>query len=228
MISRRRFSRRGHEFKLSRRDELEKVISEAVGRIIKDHDPTAHMPAVRSAARLVGLIGSHIAAQKQVVQRALRSIEGDLDELGEEFVDQLVSIATSTVPRKLKTFKPVPPLTSDSIAMTLTDEWAGPVAGPTMIEKNFGIPRSILYRWQKRNEVVWVQSRNSRKPLFPLRQFKDGKPIDGIPELIDIFGDPGAAWAWCINGADASPLSQLLQGKVQAVIDQAHQVARRT
>lgn len=225
MNSRRRFSRRGHEFKLSRRDELQSAISDAVEKIIRDHDPTVHMPAVRSASKLVGLIGSHIAAQKQLVQRALKTIEGDLDELGEEFVDQLVSIATREIPRKLQTFKPALPSTPEKAALTLTDEWAGPVAGPTMIEKNFGIPRSTLYRWQKRNEVVWIQSRSSRKPLFPLKQFKDGKPIDGIPELIEVFGDPGTAWAWCQPRDDDGPLSRLLHGRVNAVIEEARQVA---
>ncbi|AZO32275.1 hypothetical protein [Mesorhizobium sp. M1B.F.Ca.ET.045.04.1.1] len=86
-------------------------------------------------------------------------------------------------------------------------EWAGPVAGSTHLEKRFGIPRSTLYWWQRHNDVVAFR-RGSRKHVFPLAQFIDGRPIPGIKQVLSSIADPRVAWLWLI-----SP-SPLLKGRV--------------
>ncbi|TIV14782.1 MAG: hypothetical protein E5V95_29045 [Mesorhizobium sp.] len=86
-------------------------------------------------------------------------------------------------------------------------EWAGPVAGSTHLEKRFGIPRSTLYWWQRHNDVVAFR-RGSRKHVFPLAQFIDGRPIPGIRQVLSTIADPRVAWLWLI-----SP-SPLLKGRV--------------
>ncbi|MDX8495495.1 hypothetical protein RFN29_28440 [Mesorhizobium sp. VK22B] len=86
-------------------------------------------------------------------------------------------------------------------------EWAGPVAGPTHLEKRFGIPRSTLYWWQRHNDVVAFR-RGSRKHVFPSAQFIDGRPIPGIKQVLSSISDPRVAWLWLI-----SP-SPLLKGRV--------------
>lgn len=77
-------------------------------------------------------------------------------------------------------------------------EWAGPVAGSTHLEKRFGIPRSTLYWWQRHNDVVAFR-RGSRKHVFPLAQFIDGRPIPGIKQVLSSIADPRVAWLWLIS-----------------------------
>ncbi|TKB11512.1 MAG: hypothetical protein E5V75_26895 [Mesorhizobium sp.] len=86
-------------------------------------------------------------------------------------------------------------------------EWAGPVAGSTHLEKRYGIPRSTLYWWQRHNDVVAFR-RGSRKHVFPLAQFIDGRPMPGIKQVLSAIADPRVAWLWLI-----SP-SPLLKGRV--------------
>ncbi|TIR17078.1 MAG: hypothetical protein E5X33_26865 [Mesorhizobium sp.] len=77
-------------------------------------------------------------------------------------------------------------------------EWAGPVAGSTHLEKRFGIPRSTLYWWQRHNDVVAFR-RGSRKHVFPLAQFIDGRPMPGIRQVLSSISDPRVAWLWLIS-----------------------------
>ncbi|MER8524516.1 hypothetical protein NKH56_35600 [Mesorhizobium sp. M1076] len=86
-------------------------------------------------------------------------------------------------------------------------EWAGPVAGSTHLERRFGIPRSTLHWWQRHNDVVAFR-RGSRKHVFPLAQFIDGRPLPGIRQVLSSISDPRLAWLWLI-----SP-SPLLKGRV--------------
>ncbi|TIR17079.1 MAG: hypothetical protein E5X33_26870 [Mesorhizobium sp.] len=86
-------------------------------------------------------------------------------------------------------------------------EWAGPVAGSTHLERRFGIPRSTLHWWQRHNDVVALR-KGSRKHVFPLAQFIDGRPLPGIRQVLSTISDPRVAWLWLI-----SP-SPLLKGRV--------------
>jgi hypothetical protein len=86
-------------------------------------------------------------------------------------------------------------------------EWAGPVAGSTHLERRFGIPRSTLHWWQRHNDVVAFR-RGSRKHVFPLAQFIDGRPIAGLRQVLSSISDSRLAWLWLI-----SP-SPLLKGRI--------------
>jgi hypothetical protein len=136
----------------------------------------------------------------------------------------MVFAATKTVSKKLKRFYAEAP--SEGQMLQLADDWAGPVAGPTTIERHYGIPRSTLYRWQKRNEVVAISSRTSNRPVFPLRQFSDGRPMEGIAQVVKAFGDSGRAWRWLITENDicgAIPIDLLAGGQIDAVLTAARQ-----
>ncbi|RWP86665.1 MAG: DUF2384 domain-containing protein [Mesorhizobium sp.] len=86
---------------------------------------------------------------------------------------------------------------SESEGARITD-WAGPVAGPTHLEKRFGIPRSTLHWWQRHNDVVALR-RGARKHVFPLAQFIDGRPTPGIRQVLSSISDPRLAWLWLIR-----------------------------
>jgi hypothetical protein len=208
-----------------RREDLEaRLYSEVLG-ILKQHDPAIYLPAVRAASRLAAIIASQIAVQTQATQRAFKTIEDDVSEYATEFVSNLVDETNRNFNRRLSRFRAQPPEISREATMQLVDDWAGPVAGPTEIERFFGIPRSTLYRWQKVNEVVAINSRTSSKPVFPLKQFVDGRPVKGIAEVISIFGDQRTAWLWLITpSADfdgQTGVDVLLEGKIDIVLRSA-------
>lgn len=102
------------------------------------------------------------------------------------------------------------------------EEWAGPVAGPTVLENEYGIPRSTLYRWQKLNLVVAFR-KGRRKFVFPLRQFVDGRPVDSLPGILGRFQDHRAAWFWLIQPCEALkgdvPIELLRSGRTAEVIE---------
>ncbi|QPC94742.1 antitoxin Xre/MbcA/ParS toxin-binding domain-containing protein [Mesorhizobium sp. INR15] len=224
MVTRRGFSRRGNEFKLARREELEHAVSAAVEALLKKHDPTIRKRAAQAASKLAGLLASKIAVQTQAVQRAFQTIEGEMDRYGDDFIAHLISEATAGTNKRIKGFRASPPPGPDAGALQLVDDWAGPVAGPTVIEQHYGIPRSTLYRWQKRNEAVALNTRTS-KPVFPLKQFVDARPAEGISSLISLFGDQRTAWKWLVEPSAGfggrPPLTVLLDGNVELVINSA-------
>lgn len=105
------------------------------------------------------------------------------------------------------------------------DDWAGRTAGPTYLEKHYGIARSTLYRWQKRSLVVALR-RGGRKYVFPLEQFIDGRPVAGLKQITEIFGHPRLAWAWLRTPNAAlsyqPPLALLAIDRVESVIAAAN------
>ena len=77
------------------------------------------------------------------------------------------------------------------------EDWAGPVAGSTALHER-GIARSTLHDWQKRSEVIALLA-GSRKHVFPLEQFVDGRPVQGLSDVIEITGNPRRAWLWLVS-----------------------------
>lgn len=221
MVTRRRFSRGGNLVKQASRPRLENTVAAAVSKILFEHDPTIGKPALRIAARLAGYISSAISVQTQAVQRALPTIEDDVENLAQIFIGHIVAEAQGRFDPRLQRFKAVPPPAVPQAPLSAASDWAGPVAGPTVIERHFGIPRSTLFRWQKRDEVIALKSGSSRF-VFPLKQFVDARPADGIAELIAMFGDHRLAWRWLMAPTDKlggnSPIDTLLAGKLANVV----------
>jgi len=75
------------------------------------------------------------------------------------------------------------------------EQWAGPVAGAGEIEAQLGIPRSTLSHWQSKGSVVGLL-RGERKLAYPLEQFVDARPLEGISDVLDLARDARAAWLW--------------------------------
>ncbi|WP_436285933.1 antitoxin Xre/MbcA/ParS-like domain-containing protein [Rhizobium sp. LjRoot258] len=53
------------------------------------------------------------------------------------------------------------------------------------METRFGTKRSTLHDWQKRGAVIGLL-RGERKHVFPIAQFVDGRPIEGMSEITKI------------------------------------------
>ncbi len=106
------------------------------------------------------------------------------------------------------------------------EEWAGPVAGSSALHER-GIARSTLHDWQKRGKVVALLA-GARKHVFPLEQFVDGRPLEGIAQVIASAPSPRSAWLWLVHNspllAGKRPIDVLKQDRVEDVVDAARTV----
>lgn len=107
---------------------------------------------------------------------------------------------------------------------TKVEDWAGPLAGPTELERDFGIARSTLHTWQKQDAVIGLLV-GVRKHAFPTEQFVDGRPVTGLAAIVAAIGDPRAAWLWLREPnpgfADVTPLTRLKAGATDKVVEMA-------
>jgi len=125
---------------------------------------------------------------------------------------------TSGAPRRSRPDLP-PPWRAPSAPVRLAN-WAGDVVGSTKLDRDYGIPRTTLHGWQKQHRVVALLS-GTRRHVFPLAQFVDGRPVEGLTEVIAAAGSPRSAWVWLTrphSSLDAqAPLDRLKAGDVLAV-----------
>jgi len=75
------------------------------------------------------------------------------------------------------------------------EDWAGPVGGASDIEAQIGVKRTTLNTWYKQSAVVGLL-RGQRKLAYPLEQFIDGRPVQGIADVLAVAPDARSAWLW--------------------------------
>jgi hypothetical protein len=106
------------------------------------------------------------------------------------------------------------------------EEWAGPVAGSSALHDR-GIARSTLHDWQKRGQVVALLV-GARKHAFPLEQFVDGRPVEGIADVLKVVGNPRRAWLWLVQRSPLlggkRPIDLLKQDRKDEVVEAARTV----
>jgi hypothetical protein len=106
------------------------------------------------------------------------------------------------------------------------EEWAGPVAGSSALHDR-GIARSTLHDWQKRGQVVALLV-GARKHAFPLEQFVDGRPVEGIADVLGVVGNPRRAWLWLVQQSpllgNKRPIDLLKQDRRDKVVEAARTV----
>ena len=107
---------------------------------------------------------------------------------------------------------------------TKVEDWAGPLAGPTELERDFGVARSTLHTWQKQGAVIGLLV-GVRKHAFPTEQFVDGRPVTGLAAIVAAVGDLRAAWLWLREPnpglAGVTPLARLKAGAIDKVVEMA-------
>jgi hypothetical protein len=103
--------------------------------------------------------------------------------------------------------------------------WAGPVAGAGEIERQLGIPRSTLNSWHQRGAVIGLL-RGERKLAYPLEQFVDARPLEGIGEILRLVPDARGGWLWLRQPNAAlggkTPMACLRAGHKASVLEVAH------
>nr|WP_245276270.1 hypothetical protein [Mesorhizobium sp. LNHC220B00] len=180
-----------------RQDELSSFVMKEVQRILDQGDE-----ARRSEKATVVPLGSLSGNLTALAAELLGRLEA---EAGRRLNAEPCEVNSPTEPADRRL---VPLVMEDSAREgARIAEWAGPVAGPTHLERRFGIPRSTLHWWQRHNDVVAFR-RGSRKHVFPLAQFVDGRPIPGLRQVLSSISNPKLAWLWLI-----SP-SPLLKGRI--------------
>jgi len=106
------------------------------------------------------------------------------------------------------------------------EEWAGPVAGSSALLAR-GIARSTLHDWQKRGQVIALLA-GARKHAFPLEQFVDGRPVEGIGDVLKVVGNPRRAWLWLVQPSpllgNTRPIDLLRQDRQDEVVATARTV----
>lgn len=106
------------------------------------------------------------------------------------------------------------------------EEWAGPLAGSSELKK-CGITRPTLHAWRKRGHVIALPT-DARNHAFPLEQFVDGRPVEGIGEIVKVSDNPRRAWFWLVQRSpllrNKRPIDILKQGRKGEVIEAARTV----
>lgn len=192
-------------------------------------DKSKVVAAVTAAAvRLSDEQQRRILAHEKVLAQTMESVVADLADKGG---DQLIQIETNK-PVEVSKGEGLGDLLDeaegrrriDAIAQPVRlEDWAGPVAGPGEIERKFGTRRSTLHEWQKRGAVIGLL-KGERKHVFPLAQFVDGRPMEGMSEVMRVIGNPRAAWQWLVQSKPSiggAPLERLRKGHISQVVEAA-------
>jgi len=88
------------------------------------------------------------------------------------------------------------------------------------IEKAIGTKRSTLHDWRRRGAVIGLL-KGERKHVFPLAQLVDGRPVEGMTQMMQVIRNPRVAWRWLIEPKPSigrSPLDRLKSGQLDEVV----------
>lgn len=115
-------------------------------------------------------------------------------------------------------------LLSDIAVARRLEDWAGPVAGATDISREYGIARSTLNHWHHAGDVIALL-KGTKKHVYPVEQFIDGRPAKGIGTINVLVGNSRIAWLWLSQENAAlsgrKPIDVLKQDRVDEVIEVA-------
>lgn len=106
------------------------------------------------------------------------------------------------------------------------EDWAGEVATPTSLCDRLGVSRSAINAWRQSNDVIALP-KGKRGHVYPLLQFKDGRPIKEIKVILGLTSNNDlVAWRWLttpnMDFEFKTPIEALREGEVASVLDAAH------
>lgn len=207
-----------------------------VRAVLEQHNPKAQAGSVRAMAKIIAAVSDVLAELPASKQRELARAKGQLRtallQATRSGTRDRVSVQTAGKVEKsqgtgigeLLSLEEGRARLDAYVSAKPLESWAGPVAGAGEIEGQLGIPRSTLSNWQKRGAVIGLL-RGERKLAYPLEQFVDARPLEGICDVLKVAPDARAAWLWLRqpHGAlgDRAPLDVLRTAGARAKVTQA-------
>lgn len=209
-------------------------------QVLARHNPGLSKAALAATGKVM-VVASAAAAklsaeqQRQIVTREKElafamdtavadvAAKGPATELATVQTNKAVEVSTGSGMGKLLPLKEGRRRLADFTTSSRLEDWAGPVAGPSEIEKMFGTKRSTLHDWQKRGAVIGLL-RGERKHVFPISQFVDGRPVEGMLAITSIISNARVAWQWLIApkpSIGGTPLDRLKAGAIEQVVGAA-------
>ncbi|MGV1963758.1 hypothetical protein FY133_26600 (plasmid) [Agrobacterium tumefaciens] len=208
-------------------------------KVLARHNPGLSKPALAATGKVMAVVSAAAARLSVEQQHRIADDETELAHIVEAAVAELAA-KPGHVLAEVSVEKPVEVSRGAGLGQsvdmeegrrrldefatpTRIEDWAGPVAGPGDIEKKFGTKRSTLHDWHKRGAVVGLL-KGERKHVFPLAQFVDGRPVEGLPQVTRIIRNPRVAWQWLIQSKPSiggTPLDNLKKGNLDEVLDAA-------
>jgi hypothetical protein len=202
--------------------------------------------AVAMSARIAGTAVAVVASLTKEARHKLNSRQGELVSRIRSLLESLSADANSTkieidLLQEVEAKKGAGlgeilseedgrrALNAYAVAKRLED-WAGPVAGATELNRDYGIPRSSLNRWQHAGDVIGLL-KGTQKHVYPTDQFVDGRPAKGIAEVNAVAANPRVAWLWLSRGNAAlggkRPIDLLKHDRVGEVVETARAYFRQ-
>ncbi|MGX5843654.1 antitoxin Xre/MbcA/ParS-like domain-containing protein [Mesorhizobium sp. ArgA1] len=215
----------------SHQHELSSLVAKEVQRVLAQCDGVVRAHILTSSP--VGIDNN--AAADLLSATHQQAIYDDLAGLASEFVQRLATEATRRfdagvggMPPEVGQGRAAVAAGDPQCGSMRIEDWAGQVAGPTYLEKRFGMPRSTLHWWQRHNDVIALR-KGARKHVFPLAQFIDGRPAPGIRQVLSSIANPRLAWLWLICPSpllgDRVPMEMLRQDLTAEVVSAARSFA---
>ncbi|OHV82809.1 hypothetical protein [Rhizobium sp. LCM 4573] len=209
-------------------------------KVLARHNPGLSRPALVATGKMMAVVSAAAARLSVEQQRRLAADETELAHIVEVAVAELAAKPSQALV-EVSVEKPVEVSRGAGVGQlvdleegrqrlaqfatpTRLEDWAGPVAGPGDIEKMFGTKRSTLHEWHKRGAVIGLL-KGERKHVFPVAQFVDGRPIEGMSQITKIIHNPRVAWQWLIqpkSSIGGTPLDNLKKGNLDEVLDAAN------
>ncbi|WP_106726298.1 hypothetical protein [Pseudaminobacter soli (ex Li et al. 2025)] len=213
------------------REALAEFVAAEVEQILVRYDKEMNKPVVITGGLVAGAVVAAFAGLSHMQQEALsknghrvsRELTTLIAGLATEFF-RSGQVSDRTAEEESQNQTPAP-------VSIKVDDWAGQAAGPTQLELEYGIYRKTLYRLHKRNAVIGLKT-GGRKHVYPLAQFIDGRPVDGLVEINTILAPPRVAWFWLTHPCDAlggvEPLELLKLDRIDEVVVAAREYAEAT
>jgi hypothetical protein len=190
-----------------------------VGRLVAEFSATAAKLSPAARKRLIArkerfkMLIVEIAAEPEAAPKPLKLVAKSAAE-----VSQGAGLGKVLSPEEGRA------RIAEYVTPTKVKDWAGPLAGPTELERDFGVARSTLHTWQKQGAVIGLLV-GIRKHAFPTEQFVDGRPVTGLATIVKAIGDLRAAWLWLREPnpgfAGVTPLARLKAGATDKVVEMA-------
>lgn len=207
--------------------------------VLARHNPDLSKPALVATGKVIAVVSAVATRLSVEQQRRIAADDAELAHIVEAAVAELAAKPSHAL-EKVPVEKTVEVSRGAGLGQsvdieegrrriaefatpTRIEDWAGPVAGPGDIERTFGTKRSTLHDWHKRGAVIGLL-KGERKHVFPLAQFVDGRPVEGMPQITKIIHNPRVAWQWLIQSKPSiggTPLENLKKGNLAVVLDAA-------